>query len=141
MVICYCGWSTGTVVDIAAPPRITTSVDDYKRVCPGRDVYVTCTARNSRSLRWTSPDYIGQAAAVEFSRSFDRPGEGKLVSLPNGRSSHIQLMQTEPYMISDLKIIIPSEINETQVTCMNERRATVTKSFLLFRGRHKSCHD
>lgn len=100
-------------------------------------MYVTCTAKNSRSLSWTSLDYIGQSAAVEFSRSFDRPGDGKLVSLPNGRSSHVQLMQTEPDMISELKIIIPSDINETQVTCMNERRATVTKSFLLLRGKHK----
>ena len=131
MLICFC---CCTGIDVP-PLQIYTSVDNYKCVCPGEKVYVTCSARNSRSLSWTSPDYIGQTAAIEFSQNFDRPGEGKLVSLPNGRSSHIQVMQTEPYIMSDLKITIPRDLNETQITCTNKRRASVTKSLLLSRGK------
>ena len=96
---------------------------------------MTCFARNSWSLSWTSLEYVGQRAAIEFNQDFDRPGVGKLVSLPNGRATLAQMMKTERSISSDLKIIIPSDLNETQVTCTNNRGDAVTKTFMLSRGK------
>ena len=128
-----------------ASPHIWTSADDYRCICPGEKVYLTCHASDSRSLSWASLDYIGQRAAIEFNQEFDRPGVGKLVSLPRGRATLAQLMTTEQSISSNLKITIPSDLNETQVTCTNNRGATATKTFILSRGKQITsmllCHD
>ena len=95
---------------------------------------MTCHASDSWSLSWTSLEYVGQRAAIEFNQDFDRPGVGKLVSLPNGRATLAQMMKTERSISSDLKITIPSDLNETWVTCTNNYGAAVTKSFMLSKG-------
>ena len=109
-----------------------TSVDDYKTVCAGDTVYLTCSARDSWSLSWRSLDYVGQNAAIEFNRNFHRPGEGRLVSLANGLSTHAQMTTDK----SNLQITIPDNLNKTQITCINNRieGTAVTKTFILSPG-------
>ena len=112
--------------------QIRTSVDGYKTVCALETIYLTCSARNSWSHRWTSPDYVGHNAVIEFNQDYDRPGKGKRVSLPDGRSSLAQMITTDT---STLQITIPGNLNETQITCANDHGDAVIKSFMLSRGK------
>ena len=57
------------------------------------------------------------------------------MSLPYGRSTLAQMMTTERNLTSDLKITIPGNLNETNITCANNHRAAVTKSFMLVTGK------
>ena len=120
----------------ATLPRIWTSVDNYKYVCPGEKIYLTCVVGDSASLTWRSPDYIGQKATIDFYENLDRPGEGKLVRLPNGQATLAQMMITEESLSSDLKIIVPHNLNETQITCTDNRGTDVIKFFMLASGKH-----
>ena len=121
------------VTGMAALPRISTSVDEFRCVCPGETVYLMCSARGSWSHSWSSQDYLGRNAIIEFSQSYDRPGKGKRVSLPDGRSSLAQMTAIDS---SNLQVCIPTgNLNETRVTCTNNRGATATKTFLHSRGK------
>ena len=122
----YISIATGAT-GIPALPRISTSVDKFRWVCPGETVYLTCSARGSLSHTWSSQDYFGQNAIIEFSQDYDRPGKGKRV-----RSSLAQMTAIDA---SNLQIHIPRNLNETRVTCMNHCGATVTKTFMLSRGK------
>ena len=95
---------------------------------------MTCHASNSQSLSWTSLNHVGPRTAIEFRQDVDRPGVGKLVSLPNGRATLAQMMKTEQSVSSNLKITIPVDLNETQVTCTNNHGTAVTKTFMLSKG-------
>ena len=131
MIIFYNSIATGAT-DIAVLPHISTSVDDFRWVCPGETVYLTCSARGSWSHSWSSEDYFGRNAIIEFSQDYDRPGKGKRVSSPDGRSSLAQMTAIDA---SNLQIRIPAgNLNETRVICMNDRGATVTKTFIHSRG-------
>ena len=100
---------------------------------------MTCFANDSWSLSWTGLNYIGQNSAIEFNQDFDRPGDGKLVTLGDGRISLAQVLKTERSISSELKITIPSNLNETYVTCTNNHGAAMVKSFILASG--KKHHD
>ena len=127
--------ATATVIDATLQPQIQTSVrtsvDNYRCVCPGEPIYLTCTAKNSRSHSWSSVDFFGQNAIIEFSQDYDRPGKGKRVSLPDGRSSLAQMTAIDA---SILQITIPRDLNETRITCANDHGAVATKTFVLSRG-------
>ena len=112
-----------------------SSVDGYKTVCENELVYLTCWAHNSRSLIWSSREYIGDSTAIEFNRLFDRLGKGKFISLPNGRATLSQLTKIEnTSLLSDLKIQIPNNFSSTEVACMNSHGETETKTFILAEG-------
>ena len=116
-----------------ALPRISTSVDEFRCVCPGERVHLTCSARGSWSHSWSSKDYIGQNAIIEFSRSYDMPGKGQRVSLPGGTSSLAQMIANDS---SNLQILIPTgDLNETRITCTNDPGASVTRTFIHSRGK------
>ena len=59
------------------------------------------------------------------------------MSLPNGRSTLAQMATTdhEQSLSSNLKVTIPDNLKRTQVTCENNNRAAVTKSFILATGK------
>ena len=115
-----------------ALPRISTSVDEFRCVCPGDIVHLTCSAGGSWSHTWSSQDYFGQHGIIEFSQDYDRPGKGKLVSLSDGQFSLAQMTAIDA---SNLQISIPGNLNETRVTCTNDHRARVTRTFIHSRGK------
>ena len=118
---------------IAALPRIWTSVDEFRCVCPGERVHLTCSATGSWSHSWSSQDYFGRNAIIEFSQDYDRPGKGKRVSLPGGRSSLAQMTAIDS---SNLQVRIPTgNLNETRITCTNNHGARVTRTFIHSRGK------
>ena len=105
-----------------------SSVDGYKTVCPGEEVYFTCNVRNSDSLIWSSDQYIGRNAIIEFNRNFDRLGDGKSASLPNGGISLLQLaLLTNEELEANLKIQIASGVENTMVSCANAMQQSQVK--------------
>ena len=115
-------------------PRIWSSVDDYRTVCEGERVYLSCSAEHCSSLSWTSREHIGERTTIEFNENFDRPGAGKLVSLPNGGETLLQLTETGHSLSADVKIRISGNVNKTTVTCTNNHGQRATKAFLLAEG-------
>ena len=122
-------------------PRIWSSVDGSKTVCEGERVYLSCSAEHCSSLSWTSREHIGERTTVEFDEDFDRPGAGKLVSLPNGGETLLQLTETGHSLSSDVKITISGHVNKTSVTCTNNHGQRATTVFLLAEGGLHSSYD
>ena len=126
----------GIEEETISTPHIWSSVDHYKTVCDNEVIYLTCSASNCWSVTWTSSAYVGTRTAIEFNQDHDRPGDGKLVSLPGGRSTLAQISKTESSLSSDLKIRVPNNVHRTNVICTNDLLEYDTKFFVLANGRY-----
>ena len=109
------------IVVLGIQPTIRSSVDGYKTVCPGEEVYFTCTVQNSVWLTWQSDQYIGQNTVIEFHRQFDHLGDGKSVSLPNASTSLFQLASlTNEKLESKSVIVVNKSAMDTGISCAND---------------------
>lgn len=48
---------------------ISTQPNELHNLCPGQEVTITCETRGSETIAWSSDEYIGRAAHLEFSSS------------------------------------------------------------------------
>ena len=108
------------IVVLGIQPTIRSSVDGYKTVCPGEEVYFTCTVQKSICLTWQSDQYIGQNTVIEFHRQFDRLGDGKSVSLPNASTSLFQLASLTNEKLESKSVIEVRSAMDTGISCAND---------------------
>ena len=113
-------------------PTLRSSIDGYKTVCPGEEVYFTCNVQNSDSLTWRSNQYIGRNTVVEFNRNFDRVGSGKSTSLPSGGITLLQLASlTAKELEANMKIEIVNGVANASVSCTNDAQQSEIRYLLL----------
>ena len=117
---------------MSTQPFIKGSIDVYKTVCPGERVLLTCTVQASATLTWTSTQYIGSNTAVEFNRGFDRKGEGKSISLPNGDTSLFQLVSlANDDMEANMLIKVDGSVPNATISCYNDGQQSKDRHLIL----------
>ena len=101
-------------------PVIQSSNDDFKTVCLNEEVHLTCIVHNSTLISWRSPTYIpGQNNAIEFARGINSPGDGKLVSLSDGRATLSQLSVIMGQRL-EARLLIKVLNNAAMISCFDD---------------------
>ena len=101
-------------------PVLRSSVDGYNTVCIGERIYFECIIQQEGVLTWMSTDYI-PGTNIQFARSLNTRGDGKLVPLPNGGATLSQLVvRTNQVLEANLIINVFNTSENAVVMCIDD---------------------
>ena len=108
---------------MSVQPILRSSVDGYNTVCICERIYFECTVQQEGAetlLTWMSTDYI-PGTSIQFARSLNARGDGKLVPLPNGGATLSQLVvRTDQVLEANLIINVFNTSGNAVVMCNDD---------------------
>ena len=110
---------------------LTSSIPDDNLVCPGEPVTFTCVTKGSSTIAWRSEEYIEVGGTQLQFAVFNNVGDTR-TSIVNPNTVATLINKTnEGVLVSELRIIVQSNIPMSTVTCVTDSGAMNITSFQL----------
>ena len=121
---------------------INSTLSEGELPCPGQEVNFTCETRGSRSIAWTSEEYIEQGGNPLILATFNAVGFTRTSPINNHTVATLINNTIEdgvPVLVTTLRIIVSSQFITFSVSCSRDNGTKTTVRLQLL-GKRLVCY-